>query len=72
VQKEWKSGAMAILEEFEGIGCLSTEERRKKDNSTIVQPLLHSPCLLLYKDTTAPTLFLSIHGMDLKLFLIGQ
>jgi len=54
---------------IEGIGCLSTEEHRKKDNSTIVQPLLHSPCLLLYKDTTAPTLFCSIHGMDLKLFL---
>jgi len=43
MQKEWKSGAMDISEEFEGIGCLSTEERRKKDNSTIVQPL--SPLL---------------------------
>jgi len=42
-QKEWKSGAMTISEKFEGIGCLSTEERRKKDNSTIVQPL--SPLL---------------------------
>jgi len=36
---------MAISEELEGIECLSTEERRKKDNSTIVQPLLHSSCL---------------------------
>ena len=42
---------------------------QKKDNSTIVQPLLHSPCLLLYKDTDAPTLFCFIHGMDSKLFL---
>jgi len=36
-------GATTISKEFEGIGCLSTEERRKKDNSTIEQPL--SPLL---------------------------
>jgi len=31
LQKEWKPGVTAILEELEGIGCLSTDERRKKD-----------------------------------------
>jgi len=31
LQKEWKPGATTISEEFEGIGCLSTEECRTKD-----------------------------------------
>jgi hypothetical protein len=34
LQKEWKPGATVNSEEFEGIGCLSTEEHRKR---TIVQ-----------------------------------
>jgi len=38
VQKEWKPEATTILEEFEDIGCLSTEERRKR---TIVQLYNH-------------------------------
>jgi len=38
VQKEWKHGATAILEEFEGIGRLSSEECRKR---TIVQLYNH-------------------------------
>jgi len=39
LQKEWKHGATAISEEFEGIGCLSTKELRKR---TIVQLYNHS------------------------------
>jgi len=36
--KDWKPRAIANSENLKGIGCLSTEERWKKDNSTIVQP----------------------------------
>jgi len=40
LQKEWKPVTTVISEELKGIGCLSTEETQRKDNSTIVQPLL--------------------------------
>jgi len=53
LQKEWKPGATAILEEFEGIGCLFTGERIKR---TIVQLYNHNSTTLLYKNTVAPTL----------------
>jgi len=42
---------MAISEELEGIGCLSTEGAQRKDNSAIVQPLLHY-CLRIVQATT--------------------
>jgi len=32
---------MDIFEELESIGCLSIVKGQVKDNSTIVQPLLH-------------------------------
>jgi len=38
LQKEWEPEATAISEELEGIGCLSTEERKKR---TIVQLYNH-------------------------------
>jgi hypothetical protein len=41
MQKEYKIGATAISEELEGIECLSSEEGHRKDNSTIVQPLIY-------------------------------
>jgi len=31
LQNEWKPGATAISEQIEGIECLSTEERKKKN-----------------------------------------
>ena len=40
MQKEYKIEATYISEELEGIRCLSIEEGQRKDNSTIVQPLL--------------------------------
>lgn len=43
---------MAISEEFEGIGCLSTEGTQRKDNSTIVQPLLYYITPLLFAHST--------------------
>jgi len=52
LQKEWKPGATNISEELEGIGCLSTEERRKKD---IVQ---------LYNHYSTTPLFMSAVVQD--------
>jgi len=52
LQKEYKPGATAISEKLEGIGCLSTEERRKKD---IVQ---------LYNHYTTTPLFMSAIVQD--------
>jgi len=39
LQKEWKLGATAISEEFKGIRCLSTKERKKR---TIVHLYNHN------------------------------
>jgi len=41
LQKEYKTEATTIPDELEGIGCLSTEERRKSTqyNSTTTTPL---------------------------------
>jgi hypothetical protein len=69
LQKEWKPGATANSEEFEGIRCLSTEERLKR---TKLQ--LYNHCSILHVcNSTRIQLhlcsLLSIHGMDLKLFL---
>jgi len=50
LQKEWKPGATTISEELEGIGCLSTEGGQRKDNNTIVQPVLHY-CLRIVQVT---------------------
>jgi hypothetical protein len=41
VQKEYNIGATAISEELEGIGRLSSKEGHRKDNSIIVQTLIH-------------------------------
>jgi len=71
-QKEWKPRATVISEEFEGIGCLSTEQRRKKDNSTIVQPLsplLYFVSAIVQEQQMWLRWYSSILGMNLKLFL---
>jgi len=68
LQKEWKPGAMANSEEFEGNGCLSTEECRKR---TIVQLYNHYSTLHVCYSTRIQLhlrWLCSIHGMDLKLF----
>jgi len=68
LQKEWKPEATTISDELEGIGCLSTEEHRKK---AIVQLYNHYSTPHACSSTRLQ-LFLhwlfSIQGMDLKLF----
>jgi len=44
-QKEYTPATMAISEELEGIGCLSTEEKGQQYNCTTTTPLLHSSCV---------------------------
>jgi len=59
LQKEWKLGATANSEEFEGIGCLSTEERRKW---TIVQ---------LYNHYSTTPLFMSAIVQEYRCTYVG-
>jgi len=56
LQKEWKPGATTNSKEFEGIGCLSTEERRKKTivhlyNHYSITPLFMSAIVQEYNCT---------------------
>jgi len=60
---------MAISEELEDIECLSNEEGQRKDNSTILQPLLQHFLPIVLLQSCLYWLFLHIRGMVFKLFL---
>jgi len=72
LQKEKKHGATTIFEELKGIGCLSTEERRKKD---IVQLYNHYSTIMIAHNTatTGSTLVISLNKEWISNYsLLGQ